>query len=65
MNELARLMNKENQSEDFQGGARAEINRGTRPVFGASGWTGTECGLVAPVHPLGGLLRLLQHDEKP
>jgi len=51
------------QKKKLSRGAQAKI-RGTRLVFERAGGLGTECGLMAPVHPLGGLNVFLQDDEK-
>ena len=50
------------KAKTFKGGTGQD--QGTRLVFGRAGGLGTECGLMAPVHPLGGHLRFLQDDEK-
>lgn len=55
------LMNKKD-GKTFKG-AHAESRGGSACVRRAGG-LGTECGLMAPVHPLGGHLRFLQDDEK-
>ncbi len=61
---VASVMNKENQSEDFQGGHGPRSTGGHGLCAERAGGLGTECGLMARVHPLGGHLSFLQNDEK-
>jgi hypothetical protein len=58
------MENERSQCKDFQVGRRLRSTGGHGLCSERAGGLGTESGLMAPVRPLGGHLRLLQPDEK-